>query len=711
MATERQPNKNSIAETAKLLLAADLEHIAPSEAEQLAVQLDDAISEADRAYHTFDDPAISDRQFDALKDLRKQLGEKFSHLKQAEETPGSDISSSLEPVRHAVPMLSLDKSQTLEGITEWTAKLHKNLGDRWMQLCEGIICEPKVDGLAVSVRYENGKMVRASTRGDGTVGEDVTKNVAAMDSVPKTLKTANKHPLEIRGEIYMATSAFESLVAEQTEETLKSPRNTAAGAVRQKNPEITRKRNLSWFAFSVGEGAKHLNFERHSDILGWLKEQGLPVCEYIREADSLEEMHLYLTESEETQHERDFQADGSVLKINNLAIQKQLGVTSHHPRWAIAHKFADQTKETILEDIRIQIGPSGKATPVAHLKPVYISESVVSRCTLSNADQVAAKDVRPGDTVVIRKSGDVIPEILGSVADKRPAGSKAWQFPSVCPCPRKAALVRKSGEAGHYCSDSECPEKKWREILRFCSRRGTNIEGLGEKWISEFYRQGVITCIADLYEIPGSKKAEISALRTTSETSRRFGERQQEILAEQLKASLQTPMPKLLYAINTPNVGRTAGPALAEKFGSMDALMAASAAQIAETDSIGNVAAEAIQKFFADPKTKTMIEALKKHGMNMTHTAQRKEGLAMSGETICVTGSKTLKPYSRAEIHEIIESLGGKTSSSVTKSTTLVVNGNPGESSSKLKKAEQLGIEITDGEKFLQIVAEAQLSK
>ena len=855
-------------ETADTLMSLSLEKLTEIQAHKLSRDLDVFLSKCRKAYYSADSPLVSDKIFDTLEQKRGDISFLFPSVPAAANSVGHTISSSFDPVSHSIPMLSLDKSQTFYGIEEWLARLEKNINGDWRKECAGFVCEPKVDGLAISVRYENGIMVKAATRGDGQTGEDVTENVRAMSSIPITLETHTSTPVEIRGEIYIKTSVFEKLLEEDETGSLKSPRNTAAGAIRQKDPKVTASRQLSWFAFSIGEGLEELGLSKQSEVLEWLSREKMPVCEHVQIAETEDEIFQYLTELEETQHEKDFPSDGSVIKVNSLSVQKKLGNTSHHPRWAIAHKFSNETKETILEDIQIQIGPTGKATPVAILKPVYISESTVSRCTLSNEEQVRVKDVRPGDTVVIRKSGDVIPEILCSMPEKRDKNSKEWKFPQFCPCSRKAELVKKEGEANHYCADSECPEKQWREILRFCSRKGADIEGFGEEWIQEFYRQGIVTSIADLYEIPYSKKLEIDSLKiiasitqkqaernanliasidrtnianfsaafidgigektgkkiaesfgdimeivnlsdaeivgftgigvssaskisdfmscennrkiaahfsskiknpekvilteaiigkvanaakriadngTTekaskevlvnawkngafstleellaassrqiakAEQTRKFGTRQKEIAKQQLEDSLKTSMPKLLYGLNLPHVGPTSAIALSEKFGSIDNLMKATSEDIASIEGLGEVAGESIKIFFSQKKTQKLISSLKSQGMNMSYVPKTSKSdtdfpQIFADKTICVTGSETLKPYTRKEIHETIENMGGKPSSTVTKATNLVVNGNSNKSSRKLQQAEANGIEIIDGAEFLKIIANA----
>lgn len=451
---------------------------------------------------------IPDANFDMLWSELKNLEARFPILRTKDSPtrrPGGPQEKLFSPVAHAVPMLSLDNADSLQKMDEWRQRIGRILKiDAEPE--GGYVCEPKFDGLAISVRYQNGCLVRAATRGDGTTGEDVTQNIESivLGELAGTKKLGNSLPevLEVRGEVYMPLSEFKKLNEGQRArglEEYKNARNTAAGSLRQKDPKKTAERFLSWWCYALGEHRGTPSFAFHSEVLEFLEKLGLCVNPQWQNFMTLEEVKQYLVEAEKQRHDWDWETDGVVVKVNSLELQKQLGATSHHPRWAIAYKFEPEEKMTKLLDILVSVGGKGKATPFANLEPVLVGGSTVSKATLHNEDQVKLKDVRPGEKVIIRKAGDVIPEVLGPVLEPGKKRPPEWKFPEKCPCPLNTNLVRDPQDAAHYCLEPDCPEVKWRSLEHFTSRKAMDIEGLGEEWIPHFVEEGLLSDVSDFF--------------------------------------------------------------------------------------------------------------------------------------------------------------------------------------------------------------------
>jgi DNA ligase (NAD+) len=558
------------------------------------------------------------------------------------------------------------------------------------------VCELKIDGLAISIRYEKGRLVQAATRGDGKVGEDVTANVATISSLPKQLPKGAPEVLEVRGEVYMSIAAFHKLQAERLEEnrlrTEKgraqlavpvNPRNAGAGSLRQKDPTITAQRDLSLWSYQLGEVIGGPVFTGHHDTLEFLQTLGFPVNPEITTVDSLEEVISFCRNWQERRHDLGYEIDGAVVKVDDLSQREQLGFTSRAPRWAIAFKFPPEEKHTVLRDIQISVGRTGRVTPFAVLEPVFVGGSTVSMATLHNRDQVIAKDVRPGDTVVVRKAGDVIPEVVGPILSKRPKNSAPWEFPSTCPCNVKSTLVKIDDQADTRCVEPSCPFQRDQRIIYFASRGGMDIEGLGERTVFALSDAGLVEDVGDLYSLTTEHLLTLEG----------FAQRGAQNLVDALTESKTRPLPKLLTALGIKHLGPAAADSLAMHFGTVDAIAAASSEELSAIDGVGVVIAESIVAWFSAAANIKVIEKLRAAGVEFGRVEKSNEPQTLAGKAVVVTGS--LENFSREGAEEAIKKRGGKSPGSVSAKTFAVVLGeSPG--ASKLTKAEQLGIPMLD---------------
>ena len=658
-------------------------------------------------YHGHDDPEISDAEFDEMARELRQL--EIEHPELVDDSSptlsvGSAAITTFDPVVHRVPMTSLDNAMDESELRAWGDRVAKGLGDQAVRY----VCELKIDGLAISIRYENGSLVQAATRGDGKVGEDVTANVATISSLPKKIASAPE-VVEVRGEIFMSIAAFEKLKAERDAENLErisngrsplavpvNPRNAGAGSLRQKDPSITAKRDMSLWSYQLGEVIGGPEFTSHHDTLEFLRTLGFPVNPAITIVDSIEAVTQFCNEWKERRHELPYEIDGVVIKVDDLSQREQLGFTSRAPRWAIAFKFPPEEKHTLLLDIQVSVGRTGRTTPFAVLEPVFVGGSTVGMATLHNRDQVAAKDVRPGDTVVVRKAGDVIPEVVGPVLSKRPKNSEPWVFPTQCPCPVKSTLVKLDDVADTRCVEPNCPFRRDQRIMYFASRGAMDIEGLGDRTVFALSDAGLVADVGDLYSVTVEQLLTLEG----------FAELSAQNLVASIQASRSRPLPKLLTALGIKNLGPAAAESLASEFGSLEAIAVATAEELSAVDGVGGVIAASITSWFAITENASIIKKLREAGVEFGRVEISTLPQTLTGKAVVVTGS--LSAYSRDGAEEAIKSRGGKSPGSVSAKTFAVVLGeSPG--ASKVTKAEQLGIPVLDEAGFEILLATGEL--
>jgi DNA ligase (NAD+) len=650
-------------------------------------------------YHTLDDPEISDGEFDLLvRELRRLEADHPDLADDSSPTHavGAHTSATFDPVEHSVPMMSLDNAMDVAELRAWADRVAKGLDGQ----VPTFVCELKFDGLAMSLRYEGGRFVRAATRGDGRVGEDVTANVATIGDVPKRLDgRAAPSVLEVRGEVYMTRSSFERLnqrALEAGEKAFVNPRNSAAGSLRQKNPAITASRELSFWSYQLGEVVGGPVFTSHVETLDYLRGLGFPVDDHVARYEGFDEVAAHCLRWQEHRHDLDYEIDGVVVKLDDEAQRARLGFTSRAPRWAIAYKFPPEERTTRLLDIQVSVGRTGRATPFAVLEPVFVGGSTVGMATLHNQDQVALKDVRPGDTVTVRKAGDVIPEVLGPVLSLRPAGTRPWVFPTSCPACGNP-LVRPEGEADTRCVAPGCPAQRDQRIAYFASRGAMDIEGLGEQMVEKLTSAGLVSDAADLYSLTVEQLVELERVGATSAKN----------LVDAIDGSRSRPLPKLLTALGIRHLGPAAAAALTAEFHTLDAIIDKDVDQLAAVDGVGVVIARTIAEWFEQPANRSFVDRLRAAGVDFGDPDAASAGLAdvertLEGRAVVVSG--TLSGYSRDEATEAIVARGGKSPGSVSKKTTaLVVGDNPG--ASKVTKAEALGVPILDETGFEHLLA------
>ena len=671
-----------------------------------------------RLYHTLAEPEIADAEYDAL--IRELEGLEAAHPELAESSSptqlvGGDIIETFAPVTHRVPMTSLDNAMDVGELRAWGERVVKGLDEgAAIRYC----CELKIDGLAVSLRYENGKFVQAATRGDGRVGEDVTANVATIAVVPKSLpesvtvrrkKFVVPEILEVRGEVYLPIEAFERMRAAKEAENLErvaagrrpepvpvNPRNAGAGSLRQKDASVTAGRGLAFWTYQVGEVVGGPEFTSHRDTLDFLAACGFPVNPDIEVVDSLEDVERFCTEWQENRHTLPYEIDGAVVKVDDLGQRGVLGYTARAPRWAIAVKFPPEERTTVLHDIQVSIGRTGRATPFAVLEPVFVGGSTVSMATLHNEDQVRLKDVRPGDTVVVRKAGDVIPEVVGPVLSLRPTGAEPWSFPRQCPCPLKSTLVRLEGESDTRCVEPTCPHQRDQRIIYFASRGAMDIEGLGERTVMQLSDAGLVTDPGDVYSLTVDQLLTLEG----------FGRISAEKLLEAIDESKTRPLPRILTALGIKHLGPSAAEALAGHFGTLDAIMKATDEALATVDGVGDVIARSITSWFAQPSNLAFVAKLRDAGVDFGRVETSTAPQTLAGKAVVVTG--TLDGFDRESAEQAIKVRGGKSPGSVSGKTFAVVVGrDPG--ASKVTKAESLGVPMLDEEGFRRLLDTGEL--
>lgn len=658
------------------------------------------INAHNHAYHVLDAPTISDTEFDGL--MQRLLAIEAEHPEWVDaDSPSQRVGSAPLPffdsVRHAVPMLSLGNAFSSEEVRAFDKRVSDALRAAGLldpaQKVE-YNCEVKMDGLAISIRYENGRLVRAATRGDGLTGEDVTANIRTLRSVPLTLSPGFPEVLEVRGEVLMHRADFEKLNKQQAaagDKTFVNPRNAAAGSLRQLDPRLTAKRPLRFFAYGWGQldGLKAPLPLTHSGMLDWLSSLGLSVGKYRKIVTGSDALIAFYEEIGNSRTSLPFDIDGVVYKVNSLKAQTELGFVSRAPRFALAHKFAAEEATTTLLDIEVQVGRTGAITPVARLAPVFVGGVTVTNATLHNEDEIRRKDVMIGDTVVVRRAGDVIPEVLRPVLESRPENARRFVMVTECPvC--GSAVERLPDEAVTRCTGGLfCAAQRKQSLLHAAGRKALDIEGLGEKLIDQLVDQDWVRSIADLYSLTAEKLMGLE----------RMGRKSAENLIAAIEASKHIELSRIVYALGIRHVGETTARDLARHFGSLDALIAADEAAYLQVSDVGPVVAESLRAFFAEPHNIAVLEALRAAGVTVKMPESIKSTV-LQGKTFVLTG--TLPTMTRDEAGKLIMEAGGKVSGSVSKKTSYVVAGE--EAGSKLEKARELSVTVLDEDGLMELL-------
>ena len=664
-------------------------------------------------YYAKDAPAISDAAFDSLMHELRVLEAAHPELidpSSPTQRVGGYVGEQFAPIQHERRMYSLDDAMGAEELDEWLARVKEFFGT-----IPELVCEMKIDGSSVAFTYEGGRLIRAATRGDGTTGEDITVNVRTVKDVPLRLRDGALSgirdadaSIELRGECYMPKTSFEALNAAAEangKQPFANPRNAAAGSLRQKDPQITAHRDLSTFVYAVGDERK-LMAETQWDLLKWLGEAGFHVNPDIALVTSAEEVHEFCRKSLERRDALPYDIDGVVVKVNSFAQQEAMGYTARAPRWAIAFKFPPEEKTTLLRDITVQVGRTGKLTPVAEMDPVLVAGSTVARATLHNEDEVLRKDVRVGDTVIVRKAGDVIPEVLGPVLSLRPDNAQPWSMPKECPsC--GSPVVREDGEADYRCISIDCPAQALERLLHWASRGAMDIDGMGEEIVRRLVESGRVSDVADYYTLDEVELAQLQTGRTNKEGEPIcLGQTIAKKLVAAIDESRTRPFARPLFGLGMRHVGKTMAETLARAFPNMDALMAATEEQLAAVDGVGPKIAHSTYLFLRTPDNVQVIERLAKHGVRLADDAEAQAADALpqtlEGLTFVLTGSLTQSGMKRDEAGAALKARGAKVSGSVSKKTSFVVAGEA--AGSKYDKAVALGVPVLDEAALLHII-------
>ena len=680
-----------------------VDKLTPFEAQAEHAALGEEIAAHDRRYYQDDAPTISDAEYDTLRQRYNALEAAFPHLKSAaslSEKVGAAPSSRFGKIRHAVPMLSLANAFSPEDVTDFVARIRRFL-DLPTAAPLAFTAEPKIDGLSCSLRYENGVLVHAATRGDGFEGEDVTANVRTIASIPHRLPAGVPAVAEVRGEIYLSHDDFAAINARQLEageKVFANPRNAAAGSLRQLDASITASRPLKFFAYAWGEMSA-MPAETQSGMVAAFGRWGLPINARMAVCDSADALIAHYRAIEADRANLGYDIDGVVYKVDSLALQARLGFVARSPRWAVAHKFAAEKAQTVLEAIDIQVGRTGAHTPVAKLRPVTVGGVVVSNATLHNAAEIARLDVRIGDMVVVQRAGDVIPQVVEVITAKRGEGSAPFMFPHLCQCDLKTPLVRETTAAGEEGAVSRCtgefacPFQRIEHLRHFVSRRAFDIEGLGERQIAFFYEKGLIRAPADIFTLEARDKASLTKIANYDG----FGETSVRNLFAAIEARRQIGLDRFIFALGIRHVGETTARVLARAYGSWAAFAAAAAkvaagdvearAELTSLDQIGDAVGDALSAFFKEPHNAEMVARLAAE-VTVLDAEKPKADTAVAGKTVVFTGS--LERMTRDEAKARAESLGAKVAGSVSKKTDIVVAG-PG-AGSKLRSARSEGL-------------------
>jgi DNA ligase (NAD+) len=740
--------------------------------------LRDEIAGHDRRYHVDDAPTIADADYDDLVRELRALEAAHPELVTAESPTarvGAAPSATFAPVVHRVPMMSLDNAFSTEELDAWGERLERRLAEA-DQGSAALTCELKIDGVAISIRYEGRRLVQAATRGDGQVGEDVTANVATIAAIPHELPADAPEVLEVRGEIYMSRPAFEQLQLTQEAENRDrlaagvkprpvavNPRNAAAGSLRQKDARVTAARDLSMWCYQLGEVAGALSVGSHHETLAQLGRWGFPINPEVQVVASVAEAREVCAHWQRHRHDLAYEIDGVVIKVDDLERRTRLGSTARAPRWAIAYKFPPEERTTVLQAIEVSVGRTGRVTPYAVLDPVFVGGVTVTHATLHNEDQVQVKDVRVGDTVIVRRAGDVIPEVVGPVVDPAHEARDRWSFPRTCPCPRASVLVRPEGESDTRCVDDECPFQRAGAIEHFAGRGSMDIEGFGAQRIRLFLDLGLLADVAGIYEVDWDRLARLRALvgawasaavdhartrsgdatvrleavagvdlaasqpaptddlpaeviaelvgdppvfKATADGLRGLGEEAVTNLRAGIDATKDKPLANLLVGLNIRHLGPSGALALARALRSLDAIRTAPVEVMAAVDGVGTVIAESVRRWFDEIGHAALIDRLVAAGLNTDGPEMSDAPQTLLGKAIVVTG--TLEGYTREQAEQAITSRGGTSPGSVSKKTTAVVVGaSPG--ASKVTKAEALGIPVVGPEDFERLLETGQL--
>ena len=642
-------------------------------------------------YYVEDNPQISDTEYDTLYKQLEKLEQEYPEFildNSPTQRVGDRVLDEFEKVIHKVPMLSLSNTFSIEDLRDFDSRISKLSSDNSIEY----ICELKIDGLAISINYENGKLVSAATRGDGTVGENVTENIKTIFSIPKTLKT--KKSFEVRGEVYLPKKSFELLNKEREENNevlFANPRNAAAGSLRQLDSKITAKRRLSAFIYSV-VGDENINSQKMA--LTVAADLGLPVNPNFKLCKTIDEVVDYIMYWEEHKQDLPYEIDGIVIKVNSYSLQEEIGSTQKSPRWATAYKFPEEELATKLLDIELSVGRTGIITPVAVLNPINISGSTVSKASLHNKDIIDELDIHIGDMVVVKKAGEIIPKVVRVVEELRLANSEKYVMPNICPsCESKT--FTKEGDPFTRCLNPDCPEQNIRKIIHFASREALNIEGLGDKVVATLYEKGIIKHTIDLFSLDRNKLVELE----------RMGDKSVDNLLNAIENSKQSSLDKVIFALGILNVGKKAGKILAEYYKNLTNFSKATVDELLELPDIGLITAESIVDYLSNDNNLRFINELIEIGMNPQYEIQDKNtDNIFSGKTIVLTGK--LVELTRNEAKEYLERFGAKVTGSVTSKTDYVIAGE--KAGSKLAKAEQLGIQVLSEDEFIDIMKEVQ---
>ena len=692
-----------------------------------AAELNRILNHAAYAYYALDNPELTDAEFDRLLIELQQLEAAYPELVTEDsytQRVGGYVSEQFEPVQHAARMYSMDDAMNLEELDAWLSRTDEALGASPTNPV-AYTCELKIDGLGVALTYRDGQFVRAATRGDGSTGENVTANVLTISDVPRELALAGleqvenrglNQSIEVRGEVYMPKHSFIRLNEDADaagKQPFANPRNAAAGSLRQKDPKITAHRDLETFIYAVADEGP-LDVHSQWEFLNWLRSCGFNVNPHARRCLSAQEVHDFCAQALEQRGDLNYDIDGVVVKVDSFASQEALGFTSRAPRWAIAFKFPPEEKQTVLREIRIQVGRTGVLTPVAEFDPVTVAGSTIARATLHNLDEIRRKNVREGDTIIVHKAGDVIPEVVGPVLSLRPADAVEFQMPATCPsC--GSPVIQEEGEVAFRCVSIDCPAQAVERLIHWGSRKAMDIDGLGDELINRMVEEGVLSDVADFYDklteetlasMPTGRVYDTDTADHLSGDSIPVGHTIAKKVMAKVEESKTRGLGRVLFGIGMRHVGANVAELLAQEFGSIQALATAPVEKIAEIPGIGPKIAESVHEFFSIPENVAVIERLRQAGVVLEEEKSENElPQTLAGLTFVLTG--TLEHFTRDEAGAQLKAMGAKVSGSVSKKTSFVVAGEA--AGSKLTKAESLGVPVLDEAALQQILETGQV--